>query len=321
VPDLTGARAADARERLERSRLVAGGQGREESDAAAGTVVRQAPVAGKRVPVGTAVGFSVATPVMVSVPELTGRSARDAHDLLVEQQLVLGESRTEESVAQRGSVIRQSPAAGARVPRGTAVAIAVAVAVPPPPARVVPPSPPPPSPDPRVPPQTPVATRPSTPTPPPAPPVAAKPPVVAKPTVAVQPPVVAKPPVVEKPPVVAKPPAVPEPAPVAVVVPSPATPDDRGWRFPIAWSAGTLLLLTGIGGVLYRSYGGRETHTPPPAPVPTFEFAPRWDAGTAQIGPAGSLSGGHGLRLVSGMDLAVAHLDTEHIVMDRRRLR
>ena len=101
----------------------------------------------------------------------------------------------------------------------------------------------------------------------------------------------------------------------------PATPPARqlDWLYPVALSAGLLMLCGGAGVALYR-YSARWKPSQPSAqsqtaaPAPTLEFTHRWDAGTVQIGPAGALSASPGLRLVSGIESDPPHLDTEHIV-------
>ena len=110
--------------------LGLGDRRRQESDAAAGTVIAQSPVAGTRVKPGTSVDVTIAASALVAVPDLTGETPRDAARLLRRAQLGLGQERQRESEARPGTVIRQSPAPGTRVPRETLVNILVATAPP-----------------------------------------------------------------------------------------------------------------------------------------------------------------------------------------------
>jgi hypothetical protein len=111
---------------------------------------------------------TIAVPALVALPDLTGETPREAARLLHRYQLGLGQERQRESDARPGTVIRQSPAPGTRVPRETPVNILVAT----------------------------------------APPAAPKPPIVIAPPGVIAPPIVITPPVVIKPPVVIAPPVV-----------------------------------------------------------------------------------------------------------------
>ena len=201
VPDLVGQPADVAAVVLGKPGLGLGDRRRQESDAAAGTVIAQSPVAGTRVKPGTNVDVTIATSALVAVPDLTGETPRDAARLLRRAQLGLGQERQRESEARPGTVIRQSPAPGTRVPRETLVNILVATA---PPAPVPPPAP-------------------YTPPAPSKPPIVIAPPIVITPPVVFKPPVVIAPPIVVSPPVVIEPPAPPAP-PVVVAPPPPAPP-------------------------------------------------------------------------------------------------
>ena len=323
VPDVRGTPEAPAIARLQSSRLRVGERRQQESEDVAGAIVAQRPAPGTRVPPGTPVNLLVAVPILVSVPDLTGRAADEASRLLRERQLSLGERHRQESDATPGSITRQSPRADVRVPRGTRIDVVVAAAPPPPPillpraprrSDVTPPTPPPsppaadpgpkPTPQPVPPsmaaptptptPATPKTLTPSTPTPPPAPPQTGAPSI---------------------PPPPARRDTVPPVATTTPVAPPATIPPARqlDWLYPVALSVGLVLLLGGAGAALYR-YSKRWSPSPPSVPAPTLEFAQRWDVGTVQIGPAGALSAGPGLRLVSGIESDAPYLDNEHIV-------
>jgi len=332
VPNLVGQPVDVAAAVLGKPGLGLGDRRRQESDAAAGTVIAQSPVAGTRVKPGTSVDVTIAASALVAVPDLTGETPRDAARLLRRAQLGLGQERQRESEARPGTVIRQSPTPGTRVPRETLVNVLVATA---PPAPVLPPAP----------------YTPPTPAKPPiviAPPIVITPPVVFKPPVVIAPPIVVAPPVVieppapvvvtpssapvatapQAPPVVTPPPAPPAPAASAAPVPpAPAVgapaplpqpvqparePEKARWPKAVAWGLGSLALL-GAGGTAY--YRVRTTHGAQPVPtVPTVTFDAHWDSGTQQIDATAPLASSTGLRLVSGIESASTTLQTDQLV-------
>jgi beta-lactam-binding protein with PASTA domain len=200
VPNLIGQTAETASAVLAKPSLSLGDRRRQDSEAPAGTVIAQTPVAGTRVHPGTSIDVTIAVPALVAVPDLTGETPLQAARLLRRSQLALGQERQRESQAPAGTVIRQSPAAGTRVPRETLVNVLIATA----PAPVPPP------------------TSSTTPVPP-QPPIVIAPPIVVAPPVVIKPPVVIAPPVIVAPPVVIAPPAPPAP-PVATAPELPPAP-------------------------------------------------------------------------------------------------
>jgi beta-lactam-binding protein with PASTA domain len=129
VPDLIHNPANHVTSILEHSGLRPGAQRREESEAPAGTVIRQTPVAGIRVRPGTTVDVDVAVPRLISVPDLSGHSFEEARALLARARLTAGARRARPSDAATGTVVTQSPIAGTRVRPGTGVDITFAVPV------------------------------------------------------------------------------------------------------------------------------------------------------------------------------------------------
>jgi beta-lactam-binding protein with PASTA domain len=343
VPNLVGQSLEVASVVLGKPGLSLGDRRRQESDAAAGTVIAQFPAAGTRVKPGTSVDVTIAAPALVAVPDLTGETPREAIRLLHRQQLSLGQERQRESEARPGTVIRQAPAPGTRVPRETPVNILVATAPPapvPPPAPYTPPVPPRSQPlivppivippqvviRPTVPPiiVPPVVVAPTPPappapvvvTPPPAPPVVTPPPTPA--AVAVAPPApapVRKPapkPVEPPKPVQPPPPAPPAPeARPAPVLPARESEEPR-WPKAIVWGLGSVALLSAGGTAYYRV---RMTNGAQPVAIaPTVTFAAHWDVGTQQIDAMAPLASSTGLRLVSGIEAASTTLETDHLV-------
>jgi hypothetical protein len=87
-------------------------------------VVEQDPRVGTTVPVGSGVHLWVMVgSAMVAVPDLAGCSSKEAQVILETMRLRLGEVLVYSSDQQEGTVLGQDPAAGARVPAGTAVTV------------------------------------------------------------------------------------------------------------------------------------------------------------------------------------------------------
>ena len=126
VPDVVGDPASQATRRLRNAdlrpetRLVT-------SSRAAGTVVKQTPSAGNRLASGGVVTLDVAKArpvVTVRVPQLVGRTVTEAKQVL--RSVALSSSvTTVSSSKEAGTVLGQSPAAGAKVRRGSVVSLRV----------------------------------------------------------------------------------------------------------------------------------------------------------------------------------------------------
>ncbi len=150
VPGVLGRREFEASSVLREHRLRPGEIRFRESAEPRGTVLEQVPEAGRQVTVNTAVALWLATPRRVLVPDLRGRSQRDATERLRAVGLVVGRTSEQMARAPRGTVLAQQPAANEQVDVGTAVSLSLAVS---PPVVATPPAgqPPPPS-TPRAPP-------------------------------------------------------------------------------------------------------------------------------------------------------------------------
>ena len=81
---------------------------------------------GSRVTVDTPVGFALAIPITVLVPDLSGRTEPEARDLLTKARLRAGDVGSNEDRRPQGTVISQNPAANTQVVIGTAVALVTA---------------------------------------------------------------------------------------------------------------------------------------------------------------------------------------------------
>jgi len=90
------------------------------------TILEQRPAPGQRVASGSALYVIVCRGrEMVTVPDLTGLTLSRAREEVSRLGLVLEESRTPDSQIPPGVVIRQSPAPGGQVTRGTTVVAVV----------------------------------------------------------------------------------------------------------------------------------------------------------------------------------------------------
>jgi beta-lactam-binding protein with PASTA domain len=134
VPSVVSRDLNQARRLLEAAHLRLGQVDNVVAPNRAGTIIRQSPQAKSLVPAGTAVDVVVATssgtqdgPVAVaesaSVPDLKGSDRTVAAFRLGLAHLVGGQTDSIPDEEHAGQVVRQSPGAGARVPRGSAVAL------------------------------------------------------------------------------------------------------------------------------------------------------------------------------------------------------
>ena len=96
-----------------------------DNNTASGRIVSQDPGAGQQVPYGSTVSLVLSIgPCIVTVPDVTGRTAAGVNDLVSSAGLVVGTADTlcSDTVAA-GRVISQIPGAGQQVPRGSAVLV------------------------------------------------------------------------------------------------------------------------------------------------------------------------------------------------------
>jgi tRNA A-37 threonylcarbamoyl transferase component Bud32 len=128
VPNVIGQDLDAARVAMTTAGLNVAVQEREVNDPEQnGKVIDTSPARGQQVDRGSTVTLIVAQgPPTVEVPDLTGKTRREAEDLLAEANLKLGEvSREFSSDVPNGRVIRQDTAAGTKVAPGEDVAIVV----------------------------------------------------------------------------------------------------------------------------------------------------------------------------------------------------
>jgi eukaryotic-like serine/threonine-protein kinase len=130
VPAVAGLSREAAFAKLAAAGLKPTPQSRSSTTAPAGAVLGTEPPAGRRLRAGSAVTVFVSEgPPKVAVPELVGLSEAEARTSLEAEGLSVGAvARREAPSAAVGAVLSQSPAAGASVRAGAAVALVVAKA-------------------------------------------------------------------------------------------------------------------------------------------------------------------------------------------------
>lgn len=127
VPKLTGSDPDLAGRMLDDAGLAVGATTTVDSTAPVGTIVGQDPQPGDYAEPGTPVDLFVAA-ADVEVPDVAGLALTDAVPLLQRRGVVVGEVTEKASDAAVGTVLTQSPKAGKRAARGSAVDLTVAVA-------------------------------------------------------------------------------------------------------------------------------------------------------------------------------------------------
>ena len=130
VPDLVQQTVQAAQLALDGLHLRAALQEANDEIIKPGSVVRQTPPAGSRLPVDSVVTLVISRgPVQTEMPNLVGRPLPDARRMLEERGLVIAHIRTVTSVDQDpGTVVEQAPSAGVKIRPGQA-AITVTVTV------------------------------------------------------------------------------------------------------------------------------------------------------------------------------------------------
>ena len=128
IPTLVGLKEADASAALERAGLVLGKRSAiKRGDVEPGTVLAQIPLPGESVEKGRSVALDIAVADLRSVPDLVGKSTREASQALQQEELKWVFRREATDEAKANAVLRQQPAAGAQVKPGTTIDITVAV--------------------------------------------------------------------------------------------------------------------------------------------------------------------------------------------------
>ncbi|PCC72845.1 PASTA domain-containing protein [Nannocystis exedens] len=125
VPNLVGKPIAEAKSTL-------AGLGVEftevpkDSSKTPGTVLSQKPAAGVKVQPGTSVELTIAALPLIEVPAVTGKYLNKAKTVLKDSGLDVGDiKRVEHEEHGENYVLKQDPAAGAKVPFGTTITLTV----------------------------------------------------------------------------------------------------------------------------------------------------------------------------------------------------
>ncbi|MFY0534820.1 PASTA domain-containing protein [Nannocystis pusilla] len=125
VPNLVGKPIAEAKSTL-------AGLGVEftevpkDSSKTPGTILSQKPAAGVKVQPGTSVELTIAALPLIEVPAVTGKYLNKAKTVLKDSGLDVGDvKRVEHEEHGENYVLKQDPAAGAKVPFGTTITLTV----------------------------------------------------------------------------------------------------------------------------------------------------------------------------------------------------
>lgn len=126
IPDVVGKTIDEARTELEAAGFEVPDPIPQDSNKTPGTVLSQDPKPNARGATGSDVKLTIASLPLLEVPKVTGKYLRAAKTELQEVGLEAGEvRRVEHAEHGEGYVLRQDPAAGARVPFGTEVKLTV----------------------------------------------------------------------------------------------------------------------------------------------------------------------------------------------------
>jgi len=126
IPNVVGQSKDNAVAMIKEAKLKVGDVTDRQSITSTGTVIEQKPEAYALVSTDTKINLVVASPVLVTVPDLTKKTADEAMRMLDESKLKLGERKEKSSTAPPGTVIDQKPKAGSQIPIGTPVDITTA---------------------------------------------------------------------------------------------------------------------------------------------------------------------------------------------------
>jgi len=124
VPDVVGEDQAAATQLLQTAGLKLGEVTEEATDAPAGTVIAQEPLAGEKADEGSAVSLIVSSgPAKIAVPDLSGMTGDEAEKALSAVGLKATTTAEYDSSIAKDSVIDQLPAAGEQVVEGSVVGV------------------------------------------------------------------------------------------------------------------------------------------------------------------------------------------------------
>ena len=128
MPNLRGLKQSEAIDRLQQMGLRLGSAYETFSDEDTGTVISQDPRSGTRISKGQSVDITVSKGQKikkVSVPNVKGVPSDRAHTMIEGSGLKVGSVSEEASTQAAGTVVSQSPAAGAEADSGSAVSLVI----------------------------------------------------------------------------------------------------------------------------------------------------------------------------------------------------
>jgi beta-lactam-binding protein with PASTA domain len=127
IPPVVGRSRDDAERALREVGLELGDVSEQDADSARGTVLSLSPAAGVTVPRGTRINATLsAGPGELLLPDVVGRDLAGARGLLEQLGLQLAPLAYDSvSTLRAGTVIAQTPAAGAQVARGSVITLRV----------------------------------------------------------------------------------------------------------------------------------------------------------------------------------------------------
>lgn len=128
MPNLRGLNQSDAIDKLQQMGLRLGSAYETFSDEDSGTVISQDPRSGTRISKGQTVDITVSKGQKikkVSVPDVKGVPVDRARTIIEGSSLSVGGTSEQESTQAAGTVVSQSPAAGAEVDAGSSVRLVV----------------------------------------------------------------------------------------------------------------------------------------------------------------------------------------------------
>ncbi len=125
VPDVVGKKEATAKAQLEKAGFAVESLTRGAEEEQVGFVLEQRPTGGSKAAQGTVVAIVVGTALpKVAVPDVVGRSLREAQAILANANLTTGNIQPAGASLQ-SPVVQQAPAAGTQVAPGSAVDLVV----------------------------------------------------------------------------------------------------------------------------------------------------------------------------------------------------
>lgn len=133
VPDLLGKTRQEAEDILKDLKIVVGNVTEEvpaDPTVQEGTVIKQNPVPHSSMPKDGAVNFTIASRKGVTVPNLIGKSRKEAESMLKDAKLTPGnvaEEVQDDAAVQEDTVIKQKPAPDSNIDAGGAVDLTVAI--------------------------------------------------------------------------------------------------------------------------------------------------------------------------------------------------